>query len=258
MSYEDLIQEPLWKRFSKKMEEKILSPKNGGHFTVIDALERGMKYVEGAAGFPSEGNALKLFWLVDPADGIIVDAKFHCFGQAALIAASEAACELVVGKNYDQAKRIGADLIDKRLRDKADISAFPEETIFVINLTLEAIEDATDHCAGIPLAAAYVSPVPQSEGSGGYPGWTSLSHAQKLSVLEQLFNEEVRPYVELDEGGIEIQALLNDREVIIAYQGNCTSCFSSIGATLSSIQQIIQTKIHPDLVVVPNMDALNL
>ena len=73
-----------------------------------------------------------------------------------------------------------------------------------------------------------------------------------------MLNEEVRPYVVLDEGGIEVQELIHDKELIIAYKGSCTSCFSAIGATLATIQQIIQTKVHPDLIVVPNMDALQL
>jgi NifU-like protein len=109
----------------------------------------------------------------------------------------------------------------------------------------------------IPLSATYVSPIPQTEGGSGYPGWLSLSHEKKLAVIEEILNEEVRPYVELDAGGIEVQELINDKELIIAYKGSCTSCFSAIGATLSTIQHIVQTKIHPTLIVVPNMDALH-
>lgn len=258
MSYDDLIAPTVWDRFSKKMSEKIMSPRSVGFFTHEDAREREMHMIKGEAGLVVEGNALALYWLVDPSDGVIVDAKFQAFGQAALFAAAESACELVIGKNYDQAKRIGADLIDKKLRDKTDLAAFPDETIVHLNLALEAIDNAVDLCAGIPLASAYVSPVPQAEGEGGYPGWSSLSHSKKLAVIEQVLDVEVRPYVELDEGGIEVQELINDRELVIAYQGSCTTCYSSVGATLSTIQHIIQTKIHPDITVVPNMDALQL
>jgi NifU-like protein len=258
MSYDDLIETHVWNRFSKKMADKIVRPRNVGIFKPQDAEERGMRCVIGRAGLVVDGNAVALYWLVDKEDGIIVDTKFQVFGGAALIAAAESACELVIGKNYDQAKRIGAELIDKQLRDKPENPAFPQETITLLNLVLEAIDDAAEKCEGIPLASTYVSPVPQTEEGREYPGWSSLSQAQKLAVIEQVINDDVRPYIELDEGGIEVQALLNDKEVIIAYQGACTTCFSSIGATLSTIQQIIQTKIHPDLVVVPNMDALKL
>jgi NifU-like protein len=253
----------LWSRFSKKMADRIISPRNQGSFTPQDAESREMRCAIGSSGLLSEGNVVALYWLVDPTDGIIVDAKFQVFGQVALIAAAEAACEILVGKNYEQARRMGVDLIDKKLRDQPELSAFPEETLFLLNLTLEAIEAATIQCEGIPLSQNYVSPVPDMEAphtevSEGYPGWSTLSQAQKLQVIEQVLNEEVLPYIQLDGGGIEVQALLHDREVMIAYQGACTTCFSSIGSTLSSIQQILQTKIHADLIVIPNMDALHV
>jgi NifU-like protein len=256
---DEWIKTSVWDRFSRKMGDKIMAPRNAGLFKQEEALARGMFLVEGRAGVASEGNGVIFYWLVDPTDGVIVDAKFQAFGQAALIAAAESGCGLVTAKNYDQAKRIGADLIDKSLRDKPDSPAFPEETMHLVNLVLEAIDAAALQCSDIPLAPAYVSPIPPTEGGGGgYPGWLLLSQPQKLAVIEQVLNEQVRPYVELDAGGIEVQELIHDRELIVAYKGSCTTCFSSIGATLSTIQQIIQTQVHPDLVVVPNMDALKL
>lgn len=257
MSYDDLVETPPWSRYSKKMSEKIVSARNAGHFTHEDAHGRGMRSVEGRAGFIVDGNAVVIYWLIDETDGMIVDAKFQVFGQSPLIAAAEATCELVIGKNYDQARRIGADFIDKKLRDKPEVAAFPEETYPHLNLVVEALDDAAEKCLDIPLAETYVTPVPQTDdGGGGYPGWLSLSHEKKLAVIEEILNVEVRPYVELDAGGIEVQGLINDKELIIAYKGACTSCFSAIGATLSTIQQIVQTKVHPGIVVVPNMDAL--
>ena len=259
MSYDDLIETPVWSRYTKKMAEKIASSHNAGHFTPEDAQARGMHYAEGYGGSIPDGNFIAFYWLVDESDGVIVDAKFQVFGQSPLIAAADAVCELVVGKNYDQAKRIGVDLIDKKLRDKPEIPAFPKETLHHLNLAIEAIDDTAKKCLALPLAEAYVSPVPKiEEGGTGYPGWLSLSHEQKLAVLEQILDEEIRPYVELDAGGIEIQELTSNQELIIAYQGSCTSCFSAVGATLSTIQQIVQSKVHPDIVVIPNMDALNL
>jgi NifU-like protein len=258
MSYDDLIETSLWSRYSKKIAEKVLAARNSGHFTKKEAEERGMLCIEGRSGSLAEGNCVALYWLLDAEDGMIVDAKFQAFGQSTVIAAAEAACELVIGKNYDQAKRIGAELIDKKLRDTPDLAAFPEETFSHLNKVLEALEEAASKCVGIPLGSTYVSPIPNAESGSGYPGWLELSHEKKLAVIEEVLNEEIRPYVELDDGGIEVQELLHDRELIIAYKGSCTSCFSAIGATLSTIQQIVQTKVHPDIIVVPNMDALHL
>lgn len=247
----------LWKRYSKKMAAKIENPRNFGYFTEKDAQARGMRYAKGEAGFVRDGNALALYWLVDATDGIIVDVKFQVFGQSALIAAAESGCELLIGKNYDQARRISAELIDKQLRDKPDIPAFPLETMAHLNLVIEAIDNAAEKCLDIPLSSTYVSPLPAQNEGEGYPGWLTLSHEKKLAVIEEVLNEEVRPYIELDAGGIEVQELINDKELIISYEGNCTSCFSAIGATLSTIQQIVRSKIHPELVVVPNVENLS-
>lgn len=257
MSFDEIIAAPVRSLFTEKMVKKILSPLNCGHFTLEDAKARDMKWVKGMAGTLDEGHAAAFYWLVDPSDGVIVDAKFQIFGPAALTAAAEAGCELVIGKNYDQAKRIGVELIDKWMRDRPDQPAFPDETLNLLNLVIDAIDHAAEQCQGTPLAQTYISPLPESANGTGYPGWNELSHSQKLAVIEKILDEEVRPYVELDEGGIEILEL-KELELIIAYQGACTSCFSAIGTTLSSIQQILQNKVHPDLQVTPNLDALKL
>lgn len=98
MSLEDLVQLSPWQRYSKKMAAKIEAPRNFGWFTKEDAQERGMRYVEGKEGLIVDGNEVHFYWLVDEDDGMIVDARFQLFGQSALIAAAEAACDLVVGK----------------------------------------------------------------------------------------------------------------------------------------------------------------
>jgi NifU-like protein len=251
-----------WARYSKKLVAKIENPRCAGLFESKESEERGMRLAIGTEGSIKEGNKIQLYWLVDKDDGIIVDAKYQVYGQSALIGAAEAACEVLIGKNYDQAKRVSCDLLDAHLREKTEQPAFPPETYPHLNLILGAIENAAEQCTDIPFADTYVSsPVPSTgiEGiEGGYPGWMELPFKQKLVVIEDVLNHDVRPYIALDAGGIEVLNLLNDREVIVAYQGSCTSCYSSIGTTLSYIQQILRAKVHPQLVVVPDMDKLSL
>ncbi len=261
MSMDELLYTFPWTRYSKKIAAKVTSPLSCGFFTPEEASAREMRLAIGREGFVDDGNAVSLYLLVDQSDGVIADAKFQVFGQSALIAAAEAACDLLAGKHYDQARRIGSELIDKQLRDKIDQPAFPEETASHLNLVIDAIDDAVEKCLDLPMPHNYISPVPrdqeQKEG-GGYPGWLSLSHEHKLAVIEEVLNVEVRPYIELDAGGIKILKLIDDKELIISYQGACTTCFSSIGATLSTIQQIVQAKVYSELIVVPNMDDLKL
>lgn len=260
MSLKKLLEPFPWNRYSKKLHQKIENPHNGGIFYAPQAEARGMKLAVGSEGHVEDGNAVTFYWLVDLDDGVIVDAKFQVFGQSALIGAAEAACDLLIGKNYDQSKRINADLIDRSLRDRSDEPSFPRETYPHLNLVLGAIENAAEQCVGIPLASSYVAPpVPTGPGEvveGGYPGWESLTLKQKIAVIEEVLNQDVRPYIALDAGGVEVLNLLNDKEVIIAYQGSCTSCYSAIGTTLSYIQQVLRNKVHPSLIVTPDMDPL--
>lgn len=258
MSLDEIVEVFPWYRYSKKLQDRVLKPRNGGTFTKAESEERRVRLVEAEEGTVDEGNAVKLFWLVDKEEGTILDAKFQVFGQTALIGAAEAACEACIGKNYDQASRLTAELIDRELRDKQDKPAFPQETFPHLSLVLEAIAGAAAQCTDIALPTSYIAPpVPAQFGSSSgerYPGWEELPLKKKIAVIESVLDVDVRPYIALDAGGIEVINLLNDREVLISYQGSCTSCYSSVGTTLSYIQQTLKNKVHPDLVVTPDIE----
>lgn len=247
-----------WYRYSKKLAAKIDHPRNVGLFSPEESEARGMFLAEASEGAVAEGNCLRLYWLVDKDDGIIVDARFQVYGQSALIGAAEATCELLIGKNYDQAKRINADLIDRQVRDKSDEPAFPREAYPHLNLVLGAIETAAEKCSAIPFASTYSAPpVPIGNHEvveGGYPGWSDLPLKKKIAVIEEVLDRDVRPYIELDAGGVHVLNLLNDKEVIISYSGACTSCYSSIGTTLSYIQQILRNKVSANITVTPEVN----
>lgn len=248
-----------WALYSRKLRLRIETPYCSGLFTQEDGDARAMHFAIGQAGSMAEANIVRLYWLVDSQDGVIIDARFQVFGDSALIGAAEVACELVVGKNYDQARRLSADLIDRHVQEKRDdgeMIGFPKEVWGHINLILEALDDAAVQCEGLPLAPEYVAPpvmnyqVEVTE--GGWPGWEGLTLKQKLSVIDEVVAKDIRPYIEMDAGGIEVLNLLGN-EVIIAYQGTCTSCHSATGATLSYIQHVLKAKVHPDLTVTPNL-----
>lgn len=250
-----------WMRYSKKLSAKIEQARCCGWFIKEEAEARLMRLAIGKEGTISEGNVVILYWLVDKDDGILVDAKFQTYGQSVLIGAAEAACELLIGKNYDQAKRVTADLIDKQVRDRSEVPAFPKETYPHLNLILGAIDQAAGQCTDIPFADTYISmPAPMDIGEvvpGGYPGWSELTLKKKLAVIEQVLDQDIRPYIALDAGGVSVLNLLEDKELVIAYQGSCTSCYSSVGTTLSYIQQVIRAKVHPGITVVPDMTTFS-
>lgn len=261
MSLHTLTQPFPWSRYSKKLSTKIERPRCFGVFTKVQSEERRMRLAYGQDGSIEDGNLVCFYWLVDPEDGLVVDARFQAYGQSALIGAAEVVCELVIGKNYDQARRIGTELIDKQVRDRPDTPAFPKETYPHLNLVLGAMDHAADQCMDIPLSIHYVAPpVPRDIGEvleGGYPGWETLRQEQKISLIEETIARDVRPYIELDAGGIQVIDLINANEVLIAYQGSCTSCFSATGTTLSYIQHVLRSKVHPSLIVIPDLSTFH-
>lgn len=250
-----------WMFYTKKLQERILHPRSVGYFTSEEAKAKGMRLAIGREGTLQEGHIIKLYLLVSEAEGVIMDARFQAFGSPAFIGAADAICEILLKKNYAQASRVSADLIDKKLRDNPAVEAFPEEMYRYLNLVLSALYEASSLCQDITITDPYShSPVVEgshgSEGVNHYKEWSSYTLEEKLSVIRDVIVEEIEPYIALDEGGVEVTELKNDKEVIVVYQGSCTSCLSATGATLNAIQQILRDKVHPELFVTPDVSVL--
>ena len=234
-----------WQLYTPKLVQTILYPKHEG---MLEA-RLGMRLLIGEEGSVSLGNYLYLTLLVDEEDGMVVDAKFKMIGETALVGAADILCSLVIGKTYTQAVRVTADMIDQKVG-----GGFPEETYPHINLALSALEDACAQASDIPVSIT--TPLSQEVlSSGQYPDWEKMTLGERLSLIEAIIESEVRPYIELDEGGITIVSL-EALTLKIAYQGSCTTCPSSFGSTLHSIEHILRMKVHPTLSVVPVLESL--
>lgn len=223
-----------------------------GFFTLEQAREQNLHFASGRGGSWDEGVVCELFWLVDPADGIVVEARWQLFGPPLLFAAADVLCELCIGKTYEQARRLTVELIDRHLKE--------EEPVLLegmIDPLFEALRFCVAACQEIVLPSAYVNPIPHETQEGSaYPHWKELQKEEKLAAIEAVLDQEIRPYIALDEGGIEVLELTEKEELKIAYKGSCTSCVSSVGTTLSAIQQMLQARIHPEIRVVPDLENL--
>lgn len=257
MTMTELLKPFVWSLYSRKVLIRIETPYSVGSFEESQAESRNLFLSIGSEGSIIDGARVDFYLLVDKTDGVIVDVRFQAYGVSALIGAAEIATELLIGKNYDQARRISADLIDTHARDRADTPAFPPEAYPCLNLVIDAIDHAAERCKHIPLAVNYVAPPVTGheiqEVEGGYPNFKALTLPQKLSVINQVMDKEVRPYIQMDAGDVTVLNFIEPNEVSIAYSGSCTSCHSSTGATLSYIQQVLRAQIDADLVVVPEL-----
>ena len=249
-----------WHHYSQKLSLRIEKPRYAGFFTPEEAIAKQLRLVIAQEEIKPSGMRAAIFLLVDEEDGVVADAKYQVYGHSALIGALEAACEVVIHKNYTQIARMSADFLDKTLRDVDTKEAFPLESAPFLNLALSLLENSALQCQDIPCAAVYTdSPIQMPENnshSHGYPGWKELSKQAKLTLIEEVINQDIRPYIELDAGGVQILDLIQETQVIIAYQGSCTSCHAATGSTLSAIQHILKTKLCEELVVIPDLSHL--
>lgn len=240
-------------RLGKKIKQKAKSFRYVGYFLAKEAIAKNMRLVTGTEGALKEGNLICLYWLVDESDGIICDVKYQVFGHPVMIAICEIVSELCLRKNYDQVSRITSDLIEQSLREKKE--SFPKEYDRYFNSVISAIDHGVHQCLDIPFARTYEgTPLDFSyDAEKQVEGFTNLSKKDKLKVIETIIDKEIRPYIELDAGGINLVDLIEDKEVIISYEGSCTSCHASTGSTLSAIDNILKVRIDQNLFVTPKL-----
>jgi nitrogen fixation NifU-like protein len=133
--------------YSEKVVDHYENPRNVGSFDAGDDVATGM------VGAPACGDVMKLQIRVNPATGVIEDARFKTYGCGSAIASSSLVTEWVKGKTLDQALTIKNTAIAEEL-------ALPPVKIHCSILAEDAIKAAvTDyrnrHAAAIEQPACH-------------------------------------------------------------------------------------------------------
>jgi nitrogen fixation NifU-like protein len=84
--------------YSEKVVDHYENPRNVGSFDKADA-----SVGTGMVGAPACGDVMKLQIKVNPATGVIEDARFKTYGCGSAIASSSLVTEWVKGKTLEQA-----------------------------------------------------------------------------------------------------------------------------------------------------------
>jgi len=89
-----------------------------------------------------------------------------------------------------------------------------------------------------------------AEQSASGAGLENLSEAdrEKVDRINELLDDQVRPYLQGDGGDLYVVGLEGNR-LMVHYQGACGSCPSSISGTLAGIESLVR-QIEPDMEVV--------
>ena len=118
--------------YSEKVVDHYENPRNVGTFDTGDE-----NVGTGMVGAPACGDVMKLQIKVNPATGLIEDAKFKTYGCGSAIASSSLVTEWVKGKSLDEALQIKNTHIAEEL-------ALPPVKIHCSILAEDAIKAAVE------------------------------------------------------------------------------------------------------------------
>ena len=142
MAKNDLIGGSLWEQYSDKVSDRMNNPKFMGEITEQQAAEKGAKLIVADFGADSCGDAVRLYWMVEPETDIILDARYKSFGCGTAIASSDVTAELCIGKTVDEAVKITNIDVEQALRDDPDTPAVPPQKMHCSVMAYDVIKKA--------------------------------------------------------------------------------------------------------------------
>jgi NifU-like protein len=151
MGMDSLIGGTIWDEYSQKVTELMNNPKNMGEITEEQAREMGAKLIVADFGAESCGDAVRLYWAVDPKTDRILESKFKSFGCGTAIASSDTMAELCRGKTVDEAVKITNIDVEKAMRDTPDVPAVPPQKMHCSVMAYDVIKKAAAQYKGVDM-----------------------------------------------------------------------------------------------------------
>jgi len=140
MARDDLIGGALWEEYSQEVQRRMDNPSNMGEITESEKGDNQLVIAD--FGAESCGDAVRLYWLIDPKSDTIEMSKFKSFGCGTAIASSDMMAELCMGKTVDDALKITNIDVEKALRDDIDIPAVPGQKMHCSVMAYDVIKKA--------------------------------------------------------------------------------------------------------------------
>ncbi|MCW8839172.1 MAG: iron-sulfur cluster assembly scaffold protein [Thiovulaceae bacterium] len=149
MAKADLFGESLWDAYSNKVTTLMNNPQHQGEIFQEDVDKRGNKLIVADFGAESCGDAVRLYWEVDPKTDMIIDSKFKSFGCGTAIASSDVMTELCIGKTVQEAVKITNIDVEMALRDDPDTPAVPPQKMHCSVMAYDVIKKAAGMYLGV-------------------------------------------------------------------------------------------------------------
>jgi NifU-like protein len=149
MAKADMLGESLWDAYSNKVTTLMNNPQHQGEIFEVDAEANGNKLIVADFGAESCGDAVRLYWEIDPKTDKIVNSKFKSFGCGTAIASSDVMTELCIGKTVQEAVKITNIDVEMALRDDPDTPAVPPQKMHCSVMAYDVIKKAAGLYMGV-------------------------------------------------------------------------------------------------------------
>jgi NifU-like protein len=149
MAKNDILGASLWDAYSNKVTTLMNNPQHQGEITEEEAAEHGNKLIVADFGAESCGDAVRLYWEVDPETDTIINSKFKSFGCGTAIASSDVMTELCIGKTVQEAVKITNIDVEMALRDDPDTPAVPPQKMHCSVMAYDVIKKAAGLYMGV-------------------------------------------------------------------------------------------------------------
>ena len=151
MGIDSLVGGTIWDEYSQKVTDLMNNPQNMGEITEEQAKEMGAKLIVADFGAESCGDAVRLYWAVDPKTDKILESKFKSFGCGTAIASSDTMAELCKGKTVDEAVKITNIDVEHAMRDTPDTPAVPPQKMHCSVMAYDVIKKAAAQYKGVDM-----------------------------------------------------------------------------------------------------------
>mgnify|MGYP005623328419 FL=1 len=148
---DSLIGGTIWDEYSQKVTDLMNNPQNMGEITKEQAAQMGAELIVADFGAESCGDAVRLYWAVDPKTDTIKEAKFKSFGCGTAIASSDTMVELCKGRTVDEAVKITNIDVEKAMRDTPDVPAVPPQKMHCSVMAYDVIKKAAAQYKGVDI-----------------------------------------------------------------------------------------------------------
>jgi len=151
MGIDSLIGGTIWDEYSDKVTNLMNNPQNMGEITEEQAKEMGATLIVADFGAESCGDAVRLYWAVDPKTDMILLSKFKSFGCGTAIASSDTMADLCKGKTVDEAVKITNIDVEHAMRDNPDTPAVPPQKMHCSVMAYDVIKKAASQYKGVDM-----------------------------------------------------------------------------------------------------------